>query len=230
MTTVVLSREEPSQIDELKGLYGLTDNLYRAQSLDDVYAAALDAITATLRCNRASILLFDNDAIMRFVAWRGLSDGYRTAVDGHTPWTLGQTEATAIFVSDIDATEEPESLKETIKKENIRGLGFIPLVSQGGVIGKFMTYYEAPHAFTPQEQNLAVTIARQVGFSVERARAATARQVAEQKLREFGRTIPPDDGTCAGDDLGERRTRRMPSPQSHAAGLLGRGGRRRRNL
>jgi PAS domain S-box-containing protein len=51
------------------------------------------------------------------------------------------------------------------------------------VIGKFMTYYRSPHAFAPHETDLAVTIARQVGFSIERARAEQARQVAEEEMR-----------------------------------------------
>lgn len=172
------------QVDELQALYRLTDSLYRAQSLQDVYAAALEAITSTLGCARASILLFDDAGAMRFVAWRGLSDGYRVAVDGHTPWKRGQIGAEAIFVRDIDETAEPQHLKDTIAAEGIRGLAFIPLESQGHVIGKFMTYYEAPHAFTEHERELAVTIARQLGFSIERAYGEAARRHAEEQLRE----------------------------------------------
>ena len=75
--------------DEFVCLFKLTDRLYRATSLDVVYDAALDAIADSLGCHRASILVFDEAGVMRFVAWRGLSSDYRTAVDGHSPWTLG---------------------------------------------------------------------------------------------------------------------------------------------
>ena len=78
------------QVTELKALYRLTDRLYRARSLDAVYEAALDAILTTLRCPRASILLFDATGTMQFVAWRGLSDRYRTALSGHSPWKAGE--------------------------------------------------------------------------------------------------------------------------------------------
>ena len=44
-----------SEASELRALYSLTDRLYRAGSLEDVYDAALDAITDTLGCGRASI-------------------------------------------------------------------------------------------------------------------------------------------------------------------------------
>ena len=47
-----------------------------------------------------------------------------------------------------------------------------------------MTYYEARRDFTEHEVNLAVTIARQVGFSLERQRMERARQSAVEELRE----------------------------------------------
>ncbi|APH70979.1 PAS domain S-box protein [Aquibium oceanicum] len=169
--------------DELVVLFRLTDRLYRARSQEEVFDAALDAITDALGCRRASILLFDDDGVMRFQAWRGLSDGYRKAVDGHTPWRPGDRDPEPIFVPDMQATEEPDWLKQTIEREGIRSLGFIPLVAQGGAIGKFMTYYAQPHVFGRRESDLAVTIARQIGFSIERARAEEARRAAEDELR-----------------------------------------------
>lgn len=167
----------------LSALFNLTDRLYRAQSLDDCYQAALEAISGALESERASILLFDEAGVMRFVAHRGLSEQYRTAVEGHTPWKPGERDPQPIFVEDIDATSEPEALKATIRAEGIRGLAFVPLVARGGVIGKFMTYYREPHAFDDDESELAVLIARQLGFSLERMRAEEARRGAEDELR-----------------------------------------------
>src|SRR6185503_7413649 len=69
-----------------EALYILTDQLQRTNSLEDVFNASLDAILGALQCDRASILLFDDSDVMRFVAWRGLSDGYRKVTDGHSPW------------------------------------------------------------------------------------------------------------------------------------------------
>lgn len=177
-------RQPPvSPANEAAALYRLTDRLYRARSLDDIYEAALDAIIETLGCARASILLFDDAGVMRFVASRGLSENYRKMLEGHSPWKPGERDPQPIFVSDIDVAAEPDWVKATIKKEGIRGLAFIPLAVQGTVIGKFMTYYEAPHAFADHEVDLAVTIARQVGFSLERARADQARIRSEWALR-----------------------------------------------
>lgn len=171
-------------VDELSALYQLTDRLYRARSLRDVYDAALDAILSTLSCDRASVLLFNDAGVMEFVSWRGLSDDYRHKLRGHSPWVAGTRDPQPIFVSDIDDTAEPEWIKATVRKENIRALAFIPLVADGEVVGKFMTYYAEPRLFGESEVDIAVTIARQVGFSLERARADARRKAAEHDLRE----------------------------------------------
>ena len=72
--------------DEQAALYRFTDRLYRAASLNDVYEATLDTIADALHCRRASIQRFDTDGVVRFAAWRGLSDAYRAAIEGHSPW------------------------------------------------------------------------------------------------------------------------------------------------
>lgn len=175
---------QPDVVNDLAALYRLTDRLYRARSQHDVYEAALDAILGTLSCTRASILLFDEAGVMQFVAWRGLSEHYRTTLRGHSPWKPGERDPQPIFVSDIDDTGEADWIKQTIRDEGICALGFIPLVADGEVVGKFMTYYPERRSFAPPEIDLAVTIARQVGFSLERARADARRRAAEQDLRE----------------------------------------------
>lgn len=171
------------RVDELAALYRLTDKLYSAESPTDTYDAALAAIFSAFSCNRASILLFDDAGVMRFVAWRGLSEHYRATLEGHSPWKPGDRDPEAIFVTDIDATDEPEPVKAVIRGEGIRGLAFIPLVSKGTVVGKFLIYYPSPHVFVDHEVDLAVTIARQLGFSIERLHAEKARGIAEQELR-----------------------------------------------
>ncbi|MBR0755610.1 PAS domain S-box protein [Bradyrhizobium jicamae] len=138
-------------IRELGTLFHLTERLQAAKSAQEVYEAALEAITEALGCERASILLFDSASVMRFVAWKDISEQYRKAVDGHSPWTPDTSDAVPIFVADIRDTNEPEALKKVIENEGIRGLAFIPLVVSGHVVGKFMTYYRQPHKFSERE-------------------------------------------------------------------------------
>src|ERR1700741_4384739 len=129
-------------MDEQAALYAFTERLQHAHSLQDVYEPALDAIIRALRCERASILLFDDAGVMRFVAWRGLSDAYRRAVDGHSPWTADTRDPRPACLADIDAAELPGSLAQAVRAQGIAALAFIPLTGDGRLLGKFMAYFD----------------------------------------------------------------------------------------
>jgi PAS domain S-box-containing protein len=164
------------RMEEQAALHDFTARLQRADTPEEVYTAALDAIIRALDCQRASILLFDHAGVMRFVASRWLSEEYRRAVDGHSPWTRESNNPGPIAIDDIEHSDLPEELKQTIHREGIAALAFIPVTEGGRLLGKFMTYYDRPHAFSAAEIDVAVTIARQLGYSVGRVRAARAAQ------------------------------------------------------
>jgi PAS domain S-box-containing protein len=171
---IVVDISERKRAEEV---YAFTDRLYGATQPADIYEAALDAITRGLGCGRASILVFDAAGVMRFVAWRGLSDAYRSAVEGHSPWTRDVKDPHPICITDVQTAELPEPLKAVVKAERIGALAFIPLVANGALIGKFMTYYDSAHVFSAADVNLALTIARQLGFGIERMRAEQSGQL-----------------------------------------------------
>ncbi len=173
-----------------QALYQLADHLHRALSLDDVYNAALDAILDALRCDRASILLFDDAGVMRFVGWRGLSEGYRKAVEGHSPWKPDEKYPEPVYLNDIDMAEIDDSIKAVVKVEGIGALAFIPLVSRGKLIGKFMTYFNAPHVFSDDELALSLTIARQLAFGIDRKRAEELLRQNAAQLTLITNTAP----------------------------------------
>jgi PAS domain S-box-containing protein len=70
-----------------------------------------------------------------------------------------------------------------LAREGIRSVAFIPLLGIGGVIGKFMLYYNQPHEFRAEELQIAQTIATHVAFATERRNAETALQVSEERFR-----------------------------------------------
>ncbi|MFL5608496.1 MAG: GAF domain-containing protein [Gemmatimonadaceae bacterium] len=148
--------------------------LGRTRDLEDVYDAALDTFAECLDVSRASILLFDPDGVMRFKAYRGLSGEYRSAVQGHSPWTPESVDPEPILVPDVTREPSLERYLPVFAEEGIAALAFVPLVSVGRVIGKFMLYYATPHAFEIEEVQLAVVIASAVAFAVERGLAGEA--------------------------------------------------------
>jgi len=145
--------------------------LGRTRDPDGVYGAALEALSECLNVSRASVLLFDPEGVMRFKAYRGLSREYRAAVEGHSPWTPDSVGAEPILVPDVTCEPSLRQYLPVFTRERIVALAFIPLVSLGRVIGKFMLYYDAPHAFDDEEIQLASVIAAAVAFAVERGRA-----------------------------------------------------------
>jgi PAS domain S-box-containing protein len=184
----VTARKRAEQVvairaDEQAALYRFTNRLYRAESLKDIYDAALDAIVDAMHCSRASILRCDSDGMMRFVAWRGLSEGYRRATTGHSPWSPDDANPEPVCITDIDRAELDEPLKSIVKQEGIGALAFVPLMAEGRLVGKFMVYYDAARAFDGEALELALTLARQLGFAIERMRAEQARLSIQAELR-----------------------------------------------
>jgi signal transduction histidine kinase/CheY-like chemotaxis protein len=173
---------DPS-IQQLELLYHLADRVGRAKDLTSVCHAAIDSIMAA-GAARASVLLFDEAGVMRFRAWRHLSDRYRAAVDGHSPWSRDTSVPVAIVVPDVASDSTLGALRDAILAEGIRALAFVPLVSHGRLLGKFMVYYDAPHGFADDELRLAGSIAQHVAFAVARVRADAA--IEELLLREQG--------------------------------------------
>ena len=160
----------------------LADAIGAARSLDDVYEAALDGLRAVTGIDRASILLFDDDGVMRFKAWSGLSEEYRTAVEGHTPWSVGDPPPPPLITPDVLTDPTLAGYRAIFEKEDVRALAFIPLVSRQRVIGKFMLYRSAPDAFDGGEVQAALAIGYQIGFAVEHMRAEQSAIHARQRM------------------------------------------------
>jgi PAS domain S-box-containing protein len=165
-------------------LYLLSEQLHRANGVEEIHAAAMDAIESALGCDRSAILLFDDTGVMQFVASRGLTVEYRRAVTGHTPWKIDQVDAVPIDIPDVEKSELDEGLKATVLAEGIRAVAFVPLVSDGALIGKFMGYFREPSAFTKDDLAVSLAIARQLAFSIQRNRTHRQLHDREAELAE----------------------------------------------
>ena len=119
------------------------------------YRAAVEAVVTTVGADRAALLLYDPDGVMRFKAWRGLSEAYRQAVEGHTPWSPDDAAAKPILVRNVYADPEMAEFWPVFGAEGIGALAFVPLVHQEHVVGKFMLYYDKPHDFSESELAVA---------------------------------------------------------------------------
>jgi PAS domain S-box-containing protein len=170
-------------------LLQLVETVNRAEALPEIYEAAVTAVCKCLGTTRASILLFDDDNVMRFKYARGLSTEYRQAVEGHSPWKPDAVNPQAICIEDVNEVELSGSLRKAFELERIRSLAFIPLTYEGRLLGKFMVYYGAPHHFTADELRLGQAIAGPVGYAVERKKSALVLGEAKRQLEEHTRNL-----------------------------------------
>jgi len=171
------------KVERLKTVYRLTDAVSRAHGLAEIYEAALRGIERALGTNRASILLLDTTGVMRFRAWHGLSDHYRAAVEGHSPWKGDVKDPEPVLVPDVRRAPELAAYADLFASEKIEALAFIPLVARDRLIGKFMVYFQERYEFRPEEVELARTLAGHVAFAVERKQGDEERKRAEGALQ-----------------------------------------------
>jgi PAS domain S-box-containing protein len=157
-----------------------------AGSLEAVYQTALRVVQEALSVERASLLVFDAGGAMRFVAWSGLSDRYRMAVDGHSPWAIDETAAMPLLVADVEQEPSLAAFLPMLRAEAVRALAFVPLQFGTRLLGKFVLYYQEPHAFSDAEIGVVQQIADHVAFALEHHRVAVeleSRLVVERELR-----------------------------------------------
>ncbi len=166
-----------------KALFHLADRLHRTFSIGEICESALNAIFEALPCDRASILLADHDGKMRFASWRGLSDDYRRAVEGHSAWKPNDPNPQPVFIENVDIAPFSNVLR-AVKTEGIRALAFVPLVSDGKLIGKFMTYFNSAHSFSDEEVDLGLTIARTLAAAIDRKHSEEALRASQSKIQD----------------------------------------------
>src|SRR5262245_65105840 len=99
-----------------------------AGSLQSVYQTALSCVQDACGVERASILVFDADGVMRFVAWSSLSAEYRAAVDGHSPWSPAETNATPVVVPDGWPERASRVISPTFAPKATRASPSLPLL------------------------------------------------------------------------------------------------------
>ena len=172
---------------EMEMLFRLAQTTAAAREMNTLYEEALRGVGEVLAVERASILLCDETGIMRFRAWRGLSDSYRRAVDGHSPWARNATDARPIFVADTLQDESMAAYRPIFSAEGIRAVGFIPIIGEGRLLGKFMIYSDKPRTLSPHEEHLATTIASHIAQAVARLQALEAERATARRLESLAR-------------------------------------------
>ncbi|HET9115405.1 MAG TPA: GAF domain-containing protein [Gaiellaceae bacterium] len=186
----VSEREElRSRLRDLDAVYRVADAVAGAYVLDEVLEAALEALLEATGADRASVLLADDEGVMRFRAWRGLSDRYRAASEGHSPWRPDARDPQPVLFSDLAGAGFEPALGRAVRREGIGALAFVPLVRGDRLLGKFVLYRDAPHEWSDRELLLSRTIANHLASVIERTEAQQALHESGEQLATILRTV-----------------------------------------
>lgn len=196
------------ELTHLQAIHRLADVAARATDAEPIHREALDLLIAAVGADRAAVLLFDAEGVLRFTAWRGLSDRYRAAVEGHSPWLPDAVDPEPVLVPDVAVDPTLSALLPVLRDEGIAAVAFLPLVSGGRLLGKFMVYFDEPHLFGTDEVELARSVAAQVAFAIVKQsleaelRTANAALAATLDAVTDGITVQAPDGRLlfANDD------------------------------
>jgi signal transduction histidine kinase len=164
-----------AQLEQLQRLYRLSQEIVQAPTIEAILDEALSAICAVLSVPRAAVLLLE-DGTMRFRAWRGLSETYRRAVEGHSSWAPDVVDPEPVVVADATADPALGPLRDVVLAEGIRALAFVPVVYRGRLVGTFMVYRDAPGALGADDLEFVQAVARHVAVAAERRRAERERE------------------------------------------------------
>jgi PAS domain S-box-containing protein len=198
----VSEREElRGRVREIDALYRIADAIARTTRLSDLFDEAVDTLIAATDADRASILLYDEGQTMQYTAWRGLSDEYRAATEGHSPWTPETADPEPVLVPNAAHSGFEPELETAVLREGIGALAFIPLVQDGRLLGKFMLYRDAPHEWLDREVRLCRTIANHLASATVRTRTRMALRDSREQLETIMSTV--DEGIVVQSAAGE---------------------------
>jgi len=164
--SIGLSAAGEQRVAQVQAVYDLAAAVARAMPPDDLYREAVTAVCTALEIERAALLVADEAGVMRFRAWQGLSEDYRAAAEGHSPWAPGDERPLPVVIED-PGDESLGELRATVEQEGIRGLAFVPLVAGGRLLGELVLCDDRPRPFGEVELRLALTIAASVAVAIE---------------------------------------------------------------
>ena len=80
------SQEPNREFRQLVLLLDLTAVISQAKEPGEIYQAVAQGLVDSLSADRAAVLIFDRDDVLRFKESVGFSEEYRDGIEGHTLW------------------------------------------------------------------------------------------------------------------------------------------------
>ena len=172
---------------QMQAIYQLSDAVARTEAVEGIYQEALNVVERLQQGDAAAIRLSDDNGVMRFETWRGLSDSYCTTTEPHTYWPADQSDPQPVLIASLERqlADHPLYLPTRFRCCNgIQAMAWMPLQHRNRVLGEFAIYYRSAHEFDDGEVELLQTIARHISFALARHLASQERAALEQQLHQ----------------------------------------------
>ncbi|MBI3820281.1 MAG: PAS domain S-box protein [Planctomycetes bacterium] len=163
----------------------IASRLAASGSTQDASRVVNDALARGANAERSAVLLYGDDGVCRFAGWRGISEEYRRAVEGHCPWNFGAADAKPIVIEDVTKDAGLAAYLELFKKEGIAALVFVPVITENGVVGKLMVYDREAGHFTNDRVAAITSIAAVLSVAIARLRAQERLARNERHIRSI---------------------------------------------
>lgn len=159
---------------QIQLLASLSEALSQAKNPKDIYELGLNAFINIVNADKTAICIFNEKDKMSLGASKNLGDTFIQQFEDFCDWKKETQFTRSILISDINKDPSIERIKPVCNEEGIVSMGFIPLIYQNNLLGKFVILFTAFHIFTDEEIQLIETIARDVAFAISEKNAQLA--------------------------------------------------------
>jgi len=164
------------------------EQLATGARLGDVLEGIVVALEELIPGSRCSVLLLDDDGVLRHGAAPTLPSAYSDAIDGLEPGPLAGSCGTAVHLgrqvvaADVASDPRWEPFRELALEHDIGACWSSPIRSQSRIVGTFAVYDRRPHTPDERERELVRRFTHLASIAVAHDGAASereARHVAE---------------------------------------------------
>ena len=182
----VLSGDEATAV--LDRQTSVMEQLASGARLTDVLEGIVVALEELIPGSRCSVLLLDDDGVLRHGAAPTLPSAYSDAIDGLEPGPLAGSCGTAVHLgrqvvaADVSSDPRWEPFRELAVEHDIGACWSSPIRSQSRIVGTFAVYDRRPHEPDERERELVRRFTHLASIAVAHDGAASereARHVAE---------------------------------------------------
>jgi len=170
---------------QIQLLASLSEALSQAEKPTDIYELGLNAFINIINAEKTAICLFNEKDKMCLVASKNLGNTFIQQFQDFCDWKNEVQFTKSIFISDVNKDASLERIQTSCNVEEIVSIGFIPLIYQNNLLGKFVILFNAMHVFSEEEIQLIETIARDVAFAISEKNVQLALKSSREKYKHL---------------------------------------------